>query len=476
MADEQEKKRNLEDNQVESIGDKLFNFLREIYDLSDEVDKTRTREEVLSNISFKGLSAYVLVASVMIASIGLNSNSVAVVIGAMLISPLMGPIIGLGYSIAVNDIQTLNKSFANFGIMVVISMLTSFVYFSVAPLTTINPQLSGRIEPTSLDVLIGIFGGLAGIAAFSSKIKNSNVIAGVAIATALMPPLCTVGYGLAMGNELIGYKDYTGFMAALNAFYLFVINSIFIGISTFVYIKFNKFPLVQYQNAQKARKTNLIIVSIAILTVLPSGFIFYGIVKEEVYKSQVQKFLNNEVAVAYENTFFNISNPVLTKKDTVNYVTISTISGKIPQEVIKNWNIMLKNKYHLPHTQIVVHQGNFSNENAFNDKVYNSIYSSIQEDINKKDSIINAQKMQINRLNSDTIPFQSIAKELKAMYPQLDYFGYATFNYTNFKRRTIMPTFVILWKDDKKHKEDELRIDKFLKSRLNLDTIQFLHR
>uniref|UniRef100_UPI0039A6F861 DUF389 domain-containing protein n=1 Tax=Ornithobacterium rhinotracheale TaxID=28251 RepID=UPI0039A6F861 len=473
---EEDKKKSIEENQVESIGDKLFNFLREIYDLSNEVDKERTREEVLSNISFKGLAAYVLVASVMIASIGLNSNSVAVVIGAMLISPLMGPIIGLGYSVAVNDIKTLNKSFANFGVMVVISILTSFLYFSIAPLTTINPQLSGRIEPTSLDVLIGIFGGLAGIAAFSSKIKNSNVIAGVAIATALMPPLCTVGYGLAMGNELIGYKDYTGFMAALNAFYLFVINSIFIGISTFVYIKFNKFPLVQYQNAQKARKTNLIIVSIAILTVLPSGFIFYRIVKEEVYKSQVQKFLNNEVAVAYENTFLNISNPVLTKKDTVNYVTISTISGKIPQEVIKNWNIMLKNKYQLPHTQIVVHQGNFSNENAFNDKMYNSIYSSIQEDINKKDSIIYAQKMQINRLNSDTIPFQSIAKELKAMYPQLDYFGYATFNYTNFKRRTIMPTFVILWKDDKKHKEDELRIDNFLKSRLNLDTIQFLHR
>ena len=460
-----------------SVGDRIFLFLREVFNLHEQVDKERTREEVLGNIDFKGLSAFVLIASVFIASIGLNSNSVAVVIGAMLISPLMGPIMGLGYSVAVNDIKTLNKSFTNFGIMVVISLLTSFIYFAIAPLTTLNDQLIGRIEPTSLDVLIGIFGGLAGIAAFSSKIKNSNVIAGVAIATALMPPLCTVGYGLSMGKELIGYKDYTGFGAALNAFYLFIINSIFIGISTYVYIKLNRFPLAQYQNAKQARKTNLIIVGVAILTIIPSAFIFYGIIKEEFYKAQVHNFLNHEVAITYENAFFNLSDPTLTQKDSINLITISTIAEVIPQEVIDNWNKILKNKYNLKNTKLIVHQGGLpSSNNELNEKLYSSIYSSVRGEISKKDSIIEYQKTQINRLNSDTIPFQSISKELKAIYPDLHYFGYAAFNYTDFKKKNIMPTFIILWNDEGVYPEKEQRINAFLKSRLSLDTIQLLHK
>lgn len=460
-----------------SVGEKIFSFLREVFDLHSQVDKERTREEVLDNINFKGLSAFVLIASVFIASIGLNSNSVAVIIGAMLISPLMGPIMGLGYSVAVNDIKTLNRSFANFGIMVVISLLTSFIYFSVAPLTKLNGQLIGRIEPTSLDVLIATFGGLAGIAAFSSKIKNSNVIAGVAIATALMPPLCTVGYGLAMGEELIGYKDYTGFTAALNAFYLFIINSIFIGISTYVYIKLNKFPLVQYQNTKQARKTNFIIIGIAILTIIPSGFIFYRIVEEELYKMEIQKFLNNEVALTYDNAFININNPTITRKDSLNIITISTITEIIPQEIIENWNKILKNKYHLSHTRLQVHQGMVnSSEDDVSKKLYNSIYTSVRHEISKKDSIIDYQKIQITRLNSDTIPFQSISKELKSLYPDLNYFGYATFNYTNFREKNIMPTFILLWNDNEKHLAEEKRISEFLKSRLSLDTIQLLHK
>ncbi|MBV7440692.1 DUF389 domain-containing protein [Weeksellaceae bacterium TAE3-ERU29] len=460
-----------------SIGESVFSFLREVFNLHDQVDKERTREEVLDNINFKGLSAFVLIASVFIASIGLNSNSVAVVIGAMLISPLMGPIMGLGYAVAVNDIKTLNRSFTNFGIMVVIAMLTSFIYFSIAPLTTLTEQLKGRIEPTSLDVLIGIFGGLAGIAAFSSKIKNSNVIAGVAIATALMPPLCTVGYGLSMGTEQIGYKDYSGYGAALNAFYLFIINSIFIGISTYVYIKLNKFPLAQYQNATQARKTNFIIAGVAVLTIIPSGFIFYGIIKEELYKVQVNNFLNHEIAIPYENAFFNLNNPTLTKKDSVNLITISTITEVIPQEVIKNWNIILREKYNLKNTKLIVHQGGMPMaNNQINERIYSSIYSTVKGDIQKRDSIIEYQQKQINRLNSDTIPFQSISKELKSLYPELDYFGYATFNYTDFKNRNIMPTFILLWNDNKTHSDEERRINQFLKSRLSLDTIQLLHK
>lgn len=473
MADNQQDTKNPSSEYLTSASN-FWELTKRIFNLNDQIDKAQTRAQILENINFQGIAAYVLIISIFIASIGLNANSVAVVIGAMLISPLMGPIMGLGYAIAVNDIETLNRSILNFGVMVVIAILTSFIYFSLAPLTILTEQLAGRIEPTFLDVLIGILGGFAGVAAFSSRIKNSNVIAGVAIATALMPPLCTVGFGLSMGDELIGYKGYTGFSAALNAFYLFTINSIFIGISTFVFIKINRFPLAKYQNAKQQRKTNIIIAIVGFLTIIPSTFIFYGIVKEELYKSKIQTFLNNVVAPGYDNSFINLKEPILTSKDSINYITISTISEKIPNDVIKNWNTILENKYDLKNSRLLVHQGANASELQVNEKLYSSMYSAVQGEINKKDSIINEQRLQISRLNSDSIPFQSLSKELKALYPSLSYFGYAPFSSTNFKKKTVIPSFILQWENDSINQAEEAKLKSFLKSRLSLDTLQLL--
>ncbi|CAI9428584.1 putative hydrophobic domain [Candidatus Ornithobacterium hominis] len=465
-----------------SFGKLIFDFFKGIFNLSDQVDKTRTREEVLANISFKGMPAFILMASVFVASIGLNANSVAVVIGAMLISPLMGPIMGLGYSVAVNDIDTLKKSLTNFFIMVGIALITSYLYFLFVPLKTLNEQLIGRIEPTSLDVLIGISGGLAGIAAFSSKIKNSNVIAGVAIATALMPPLCTAGYGFAMGSDLIGYKDYTGIGAGLNALYLFFINSVFIGISTFLYIKLNKFPLAKYQNAAQARKTNFIIIILSVITMLPSAFIFYDIIKEEFYKAKVKEFLREEVSPMYQNGFLNINNPILSDRDSLRFITISTLTERVPEEVIKNWNKVLKSKYHLQNTKLIVHQGGYSEDflRQKSQDFMGSIYLNNQKEIRKKDSIILELQHQIQRLNSDSIPFISVAKELRAQYPNIKNFGYANFSKTNFKSKNIIPTFLIQWDNSNKAKaqreknEDEKRIRSYLRTRLSLDTLDIV--
>ena len=473
------------ENNQSSLGTAALDFVKDVFNIQSNVEKQRAREEILDNINFKGMAAFILMASVMVASIGLNANSVAVVIGAMLISPLMGPIVGLGYSVAVNDWETLRKSLINFGIMVVIALLTSTIYFALVPLKSLTSELRGRIEPTSLDVMIAFFGGFAGIAALCSKVRNANVIAGVAIATALMPPLCTAGYGIAMGAEKIGYKDFTGFRAALNAMYLFFINSIFIGIATYLFIKISRFPLAKYQNAEQARRTNWMIVGIALITMIPSGFIFFKIVKEELYNAKVRRFLNEEVQTTYQNTFFDIQNPTFINNDSLKIVSISTISERIPQSVIENWNKELKTKYGLPNTQLIIHQGNYDQGlvERQGEEFIQSLYASTGMEIRKKDSTIQALNNQIARLNSDTIPFATIAGELKDQYAQLDHFGYAVFNYKDYdkKGKSVMPTFILTWKQQPTNPgeiidrtQDENRIRKYLKSRLKLDTIQFL--
>ncbi len=192
-------------------------FLIELFDISSDTDFDATIDAVKKDISFKGHTAWILIFSIFVASIGLNVSSTAVVIGAMLISPLMGPIVGVGLSVAINDIETLRRSLINLGVMVFLSVLTAFLYFKLSPLTEETPELIARTYPTILDVLIAIFGGLGLIVAKTKSGTIASVIFGVAIATALMPPLCTVGYGLAVGSG-----EY-----ALGAMYLFSINAVF---------------------------------------------------------------------------------------------------------------------------------------------------------------------------------------------------------------------------------------------------------
>jgi uncharacterized hydrophobic protein (TIGR00271 family) len=195
-------------------------FLTELIDIRKNTDKGATKEAIIADVPFKGHTAWILVCSIFIASIGLNTNSTAVVIGAMLISPLMGPILGMGLSIAVNDVDTLRRSLRSFAVMVVLSVLTAYLFFALFPLREESSELLARTQPDIRDVLIAFFGGLALVIARAKKGTIASVIFGVAIATALMPPLCTVGFELAIGN----------FELAAGAMYLFTINTIFIGL------------------------------------------------------------------------------------------------------------------------------------------------------------------------------------------------------------------------------------------------------
>lgn len=253
-------------------------FISELLDIRADTDRESTVEAIKKDISFKGHNAWILIFSIFVASIGLNVSSTAVVIGAMLISPLMGPIVGIGLAIAINDVDTLKRSFLNLGVMVFLSVLTAYIYFLISPLKEVTPELYARTYPTILDVLVAVFGGLALIVAKTKKGTIASVIFGVAIATALMPPLCTVGYGLAVGN-----------MAwAGGALYLFSINAVFIALSTFVVSKILGFPLVKYANHQKRKRIAQLASAVAIVVIIPSIFLFVNLLRIQVYESKAK--------------------------------------------------------------------------------------------------------------------------------------------------------------------------------------------
>ena len=250
------------DNSLKHFFGSLRDHIGNIVNLNEHIDTDKASQYIRSNIEFKGPNAYILAFAIVIASVGLNTNSIPVIIGAMLISPLMGPIFGIGYGLGTNDTAFIKTAFKNLLIMVVISILASSIYFLVSPLELENPtELLARTNPTIYDVLIALFGGFAGIIEISRKDKGT-VISGVAIATALMPPLCTAGFGLASGS----LKYFAG------AMYLFFINSIFIAIATFLTVKYLKFPMATFTDPARKKRVSRWVAALTIIIVAPSVY------------------------------------------------------------------------------------------------------------------------------------------------------------------------------------------------------------
>lgn len=264
--------------------DSLRRFLRDRFDLGED---SALQDEVVDNIcrgvDFRGTNLWVLIFATFVASLGLNVNSTAVIIGAMLISPLMGPIMGMGLSVGINDFDLLKRSVRNFGFMVLVSILTSTLYFVVSPLSGAQSELLARTVPTTYDVLIAFFGGLAGIVAQSRRDRTSTVIPGVAIATALMPPLCTAGYGLA--TLQLNYF--------LGAFYLFFINTVFIAIATFVVVRFLKYRKKEFLDKGREARVRRSMLLIVLVTIVPSVVIGYRIVKRSFFETNAQRYVSN---------------------------------------------------------------------------------------------------------------------------------------------------------------------------------------
>jgi len=269
-------------------------------------------DEVIAQISdgvdFHGATLWVLIFAIFIASLGLNVNSTAVIIGAMLISPLMGPIIGMGLAVGIADLKLFKRALTNYLITTVISVVTATIYFTISPITEAQSELLARTSPTLYDVLIALFGGAAGILAISTKSKN-NVIPGVAIATALMPPLCTAGYGFAMGNTSYFF----------GAFYLYFINTVFIAFTTCIGVRLLHFHRKKFVDREKMKRVNYYIISIVIITMLPASYMTWNIIKQSVTENNVEKFVRDELN---NNGTYIISYEYDSKTKTLNVVAI----------------------------------------------------------------------------------------------------------------------------------------------------------
>jgi len=450
-----------------SIWQNIKKFLSELLDIKSDTDRDATVEAVRADIPFKGHIAWILVFSVFVASIGLNVSSTAVVIGAMLISPLMGPIVGIGLSVAINDATMMRRSFINLGVMVGLSVLTAFIYFTISPIKEDTPELVARTYPTILDVLIAIFGGLALIVAKTKKGTMASVLFGVAIATALMPPLCTVGYGLAIGNW-----EYAG-----GAMYLFSINAVFIALATFTVAKLLRFPLVKYANQKRRKRVATIATVIALAVIAPSIFLFVKLLNEQVYDTNANSFVDNQIEFTGSEVIKQ--NPNYEKKE----IEIYIIGNIIPQNQINAWQEKLSRQddERLAISQLIIHQGS-DQSSALAEQLSSQVKSGILEDLylknqealSGKDAQIRLLEDQITKLTAIALPFDKVGEEAKILYNGLDRFAYANMVYSNFNSSDTITTFKMGWADSiprSTRKENNLKIGAWLKQRFSLDTL-----
>jgi len=416
----------------------LITYFKTVLSIREGVDFQGTTEGIKRDVDFKGHNVWILAASIVIASIGLNVNSTALIIGAMLISPLMGPIVGLGLAIGTNDLPLVFRSLKSLGTAVLISVLVSAIYFALTPFGEVQSEIIARTRPTLLDVIVAILGGVAGIVAGSRK-EKTNVIPGVAIATALMPPLCTAGYGLANGN----WNFFFG------AFYLFLINTVLITLSTWLIVKYLQFPLASYIDAVKEKKVKRYILIFTVLIVLPSGFTFWDTIKESIFESNAQKFI-------VENFVFEGTDVINTKlkykSDTLSTIDLYLIGEILPAKTERELKVKLNN-YGLEKAELRIHQSkDKTNEIAgrlsaeVKSGILEEIYRKNEEILNNKDAKIEFLEDELIKLQGDTIPFNSIKEELKVQYKDVVTMTYGKTISTNFKtKQDTISTFFIRW-------------------------------
>jgi uncharacterized hydrophobic protein (TIGR00271 family) len=449
---------------IRAIFASIKKFLYELLSIRHDTDKKGTIEDIKGNISMKGHTAWVLVFSILIASIGLNVSSTAVVIGAMLISPLMGPILGVGLSIGINDIDTLKRSLINLGVMVVLSLATSFSFFLIPLFRAETPEILARTAPDVRDVFIAIAGGLALIVALSRRTKQTNTIAGVAIATALMPPLCTAGYGLATWN-----LAYFG-----GAMFLFTINTIFIALAAFVIVKFLEFPVVKYIDSVKRKRIAQTASIVALIVFAGSIYMFINLFQQNQFKQSAQKLIkdlkNDGISIIDEND------------ENINYkdqsITIFVYGEKLTSEDIQKWNNKLP-QYSLDNVKLNIKQGMDDSDLRHEVKSLTSLYARNQEIISSRDESIKEKEEKIKMLESELnkyfkqeIPFVQISSEAKAIYNGLAKMSYAKIISTNFKTMDTVLTFNTKWYDSVPNTAiQEKQLENWLKIRLNIDKL-----
>lgn len=379
-------------------------FLREQLSLNDYIDVHAASDNIRNNIPFRGPNIYILFVAIVIASVGLNVNSIPVIIGAMLISPLMSPIIGFGMGLGTNDTKLLLHALKNLGIMFGISLIASTLYFLVTPLETDNPtELLARTNPSIYDVMIAFFGGVAGILELSRKEKGT-VISGVAIATALMPPLCTVGYGIANWNW-----HYAG-----GALYLFFINCVFIALATFIAVKFIGYPKAEEAEAHSRRKS--VSYSLLILVVLvPSFFSAYNIVRENRFATEVRHFVKENKAIG--GTYIYDYSTDLSVKP---YTLTLRLAGETLSNDSRAKLYTEAEKFGIGHNQIIFQEDATIEVRRLNEtEIMRDWLSSTEAQLRQRDDSIRSLQMRLDAYEALRLPSAQIAAELRSQWPEI---------------------------------------------------------
>jgi uncharacterized hydrophobic protein (TIGR00271 family) len=407
-----------------------------------EEDKKLVLDNVTSNISFRGSNLWILACAIVVASIGLNVNSTAVIIGAMLISPLMGPIIGAGFGLGIYDFNLLKRSLNNLLIATLVGLFVSTLYFYISPFKEAQSELLSRTSPNIYDILIAFFGGLVGAIAIT-RVEKGNPIPGVAIATALMPPLCTAGYGIALGSM----KFFLG------AMYLYSINSVFICISTFFIVKYLKYPVKKQLNDKHQKQVRYIITTLITVLILPSIYFAYQLIEQKKYQHQIDVFMENEftnrgIAILYKKTDFNASPKNL---------QLGFLSRKFSADEIKTLNQKLKS-YNINNTKLMVMQDT------------TDLKSDILNEINFNKSKLSEKDVTIlnlkNEIAKNYYDSNALLAEVKILFPEIENISLSnhTFNDNTDSTRTVP---VLIYKS--KEELDQLSEEKlalWLKQRL----------
>lgn len=421
----------------------IFNFIN-LHNGEEKKDKVL--ENVTSNISFRGSNLWILACAIIIASVGLNVNSTAVIIGAMLISPLMGPIVGAGFALGTYNFPLLKKSFKNLLIATVVSLLVSGFYFYISPFKDVQSELLARTAPNIYDVLIAFFGGLVGVIAIT-RVEKGNPIPGVAIATALMPPLCTAGFGLATFN----------FSYFIGAFYLYSINCFFICIATFLVVKYLHYPSSIVDNKYEKRIRYSISLLILVM-IVPSSYLAYNLYNEKKFTKTAELFLQKE----FEKNGYTLIYKKINYNANPKTIDVAFLNKKFTTEEIKSYNKMLSDNG-LANTKINIRQNN------------SDLKSEILSEINKNNTNLSEKDIALSSLRSELDNYKvsdsTLRKEIQILYPDMSGVSYgkiAQYPETD----SVRLQFVMIYSGKK---VNELQLKSWLEKRLNEKNVKLLN-
>ena len=454
--------------------ERLLQFIKEVWayikslaSIAEDTDSETTVANIIKGVEFRADNIWVLFFAIIIASVGLNVNSTAVIIGAMLVSPLMGPIMGLGLSIGISDGELLRKSLKNLFIMIVISLVASSFYFLISPLSDAQSELLARTKPTIYDVFIAFFGGLAGILAASRKQEKVTIVSGVAIATALMPPLCTAGYGLGTGQLIYFF----------GAFYLFFINAFFIALATYLMVRYLHFPRKTFLDQATELKVRRSIAVFTIVVLVPSVFIAINVVRETSFNNNAIKYVNdiqnnpvmqNVQIISQQRTFSSKGNEI----------TISLVGEPLTSEQVAVLQKRME-EMGLKNTKLTIRQaGGASLDVGTQAKMLQEFIEDKDRIIVQKDSLIRDLRQQIRvERQLAQVTAEQLAHELSVLYPHIHDISMAEavkFNVQSNMTDTI-PTLNINWTQQPTSEEYQ-HLSNWLKVRLKTDKLDIISK